>query len=466
MASGKSPGDPVPGARKRREPPTIDLTATEIATPEPEMAKAEAPENEPASVRPSEPAPPEAEGVRFRFAPEEPAAGSDEAAPPPASPPEKPKASAWPPSAASVGIFASGAAAALVVFLLLVWIVGPFRSRDDAAMATNARLAQMEIQLRDLTNRPASPGLDPKQLDVLSGRLAQVESSLSTRLTTAEGAAKTAADNAKAATDAAKAANDAAKTASDAGKVASDTAALANRRIEETAALARDARSQADAAASTASRNNPESARADLEALANRIATVEKNAKAAEAEFAKRVAASPDDRVGRLAVGALSLRSAVERGDPFASELAAVKALGADAKLLAVLEPYVAAGLPSPSSLSRELGKLAPQMQRAAGTTAENSIIEKLQANAERLVRIRPIADVPGDDPATVIGRIEIKTAQNDIAGALAEMRKLPAPVRAPAEDWTRRAEGRNAALESVKSFAATALAALGKAGS
>jgi hypothetical protein len=458
MATGKSPEDPVPGARKRREPPTIDLTATEI--PEPEMAKA--PDTEPTVAQSAEPtAAPEAEGVRFRFAPEEQTTSTEEAAPPPASPPDRPRASAWPPSAASVGIFASGAGAALMVFLLLVWIVGPFRSRDDAAIAmmTNARLAQMEIQLRDLAGRPAPASLDPKQLDALSSRLAQLESSLSTRLATAEGAARSAGDTAKAASDAAK-------TATDTGKAASDTAALANRRIDETAALAREARSQADAAASTASRNNPESARADLEALANRIAAVEKNATAAEAELAKRVAAPPDDRAGRLAVAALSLRGTVERGDPFTTELVAAKALGADPKTLAALEPYAAAGLPSPSSLSRELGKIAPQMQRAAGTTAENGFIEKLQANAERLVRIRPIEDVPGDDPATVIGRIEIKTAQNDIAGALAELRKLPAPVRAPAEDWARRAEGRNAALESAKSFAATALAALGKAGS
>ena len=60
--------------------------------------------------------------------------------------------------------------------------------------------------------------------------------------------------------------------------------------------------------------------------------------------------------------------------------------------------------------------------------------MEKLQAGAERLVRIRPVGDVPGDDPAAMIARIEAKAARNDISGALADLSKLPAAVRAPAE--------------------------------
>jgi hypothetical protein len=421
------------------------------------MTKAETPERPPDSTSsmaspPESPATPdstviadpqiEPETVRFRFAPDDRAAEPDQQAeaPPPPLPPEDDPSDGfeWASSGPSIALVAGSVVASVAVVFLILWIAGPFRDRDEAAMAVNARLAQMESQLRDLAARPAPASFDPKPLEELSARLARIESTLSTRLAAAEIATKSTADN---------------------------LAAL-NRRIDETTALARDARGQADAAATAASRN-PEAARADLEALGDRLAAVERNAKAADAELAKRVAAVGDDRAGRLAIAAVSLRATVERGDPFANELAAVKALAPNANALASLEPYATSGLPPPVALAREWGKLAPLMQRAAGSPpADGGFIEKLQQNAERLVRIRPIADAPGDDPATVIGRIESKTAQNDVAGALAELRKLPPQVRAPAEDWARRAEGRNAALETIKQFTATALAALGKTGS
>jgi hypothetical protein len=39
----------------------------------------------------------------------------------------------------------------------------------------------------------------------------------------------------------------------------------------------------------------------------------------------------------------------------------------------------------------------------------------------------------------------------------------LPAQVRAPAEDWIRKANARNAALTAARQFSTSALAAIGK---
>ena len=69
----------------------------------------------------------------------------------------------------------------------------------------------------------------------------------------------------------------------------------------------------------------------------------------------------------RLAVAAEALRAAVERGAPFQAELAAVKALGADAKATAQLEPFAAQGLTSAAELGRELTALMPALYRATG---------------------------------------------------------------------------------------------------
>jgi hypothetical protein len=93
----------------------------------------------------------------------------------------------------------------------------------------------------------------------------------------------------------------------------------------------------------------------------------------------------------------------------------------------------------------------------------EGGFIDRLQANAERLIRIRPVDEVPGDDPATVVNRIELRAARSDVAGALAELEKLPAAIRAPADDWIKQAEAQRAALEAARRLAGDALIALGK---
>jgi hypothetical protein len=84
-----------------------------------------------------------------------------------------------------------------------------------------------------------------------------------------------------------------------------------------------------------------------------------------------------------------------------------------------------------------------------------------LQANAEKLVRIRPIEEFAGDDPAAIIARIEARAAQADLAGALAELAKLPPGLRAGAQGWIAKTEARNAAVELSRRFAADAVAAL-----
>jgi hypothetical protein len=84
--------------------------------------------------------------------------------------------------------------------------------------------------------------------------------------------------------------------------------------------------------------------------------------------------------------------------------------------------------VPRAAALARELSQLSGPMLNAAGTTPrDGGFIDRLQQNAERLVRIRPINEAPGDDPATVIARAEAKAAHGDLSGAVAEL-KLSQP--------------------------------------
>src|SRR5262249_58190709 len=116
------------------------------------------------------------------------------------------------------------------------------------------------------------------------------------------------------------------------------------------------------------------------------------------------------DGAGRPAVIPTPLSPSVERGDAYASELAPAKALAADANALAPLEPFAATGVPSAASLGNELVTLIPALTQAAGLAPRDAnFLERLQAGAERLVRIRPLDAVPGDDPAALLTRIPIQ---------------------------------------------------------
>ena len=109
---------------------------------------------------------------------------------------------------------------------------------------------------------------------------------------------------------------------------------------------------------------------------------------------------------------AAALDRAVVRGEPFAAELATVKALGA-AAALAPLEPFAASGLPSAGTLARELVALTPALAQAAGgAPRESGWFDRLAANADGILEqiaqeygvstFEVVRNLP-DDHATIV---------------------------------------------------------------
>jgi hypothetical protein len=458
MASGKR-NPTMPGgsaAGRRRRPPTIDLTATEIDAGAPATAAAAAPEQAAAAE------PPKAQ----RAAPDamQPAAGaratsSSSSAPPPEPPPSRRGGHSWLPfDLARTQIVAGlvGAAIVLAVFAVL-WLTGLMTSLNSDSNVPTARLAVLELQIRDLNDRIAMSAVDPKSVDNLRKRLVALEAAasepqspavdaaLATRVTAMESAAKSLA------------------------------AALADfdRRVADSMSAGRDVQKRIDAVAATLSEMQqkiaglraPDIERGDIDRLASRMANLETMLKAMREERAKPAAGRTSDHGVRLALAADALRAAVEGGKPFVSELAAAKPLAADPSRLALLEPYAASGVPNDAALARELIALLPAAKRAPATPQdEGGLLQRLQANAERLVRVRPVSEVSDGEPRALIERIEARAARGDLAGARAEVAKLPAAMRAPVQAWEKNVEARDAAIALSRRFAADALAALGKA--
>jgi hypothetical protein len=191
---------------------------------------------------------------------------------------------------------------------------------------------------------------------------------------------------------------------------------------------------------------------AEVDVVQKRIAALEQTAKA-----------QPADSPARLALSAAALRDAVLSGVPYAAELEEVKALGADEKVLAPLAPLAEKGAPTNAALAQELRALISALIKSSGAQAPTGFLERLEANASKLVRIRPVDAPPGDDASAVLARIEIEAAHAAIDDAIVDLNKLDAATRAPAQEWIRKAQARQAALAAARQFASEATHALGK---
>jgi hypothetical protein len=105
-----------------------------------------------------------------------------------------------------------------------------------------------------------------------------------------------------------------------------------------------------------------------------------------------------------------------------------------------------------------------PALAKASGEQAPGGdFLDRLQANASKLVRIRPVGTPAGDDSSAVLARIEVETAHADIDGALTDLGKLDATTRALARDWIAKAQSRQAAVTAARQFAADTMHALAK---
>jgi hypothetical protein len=439
MADETPPPPGAPGPAERRRPtPTIDLKATEFSSepvaggPEPAASAPRSPEPEAAA-----PMPPKSDARRSASA--------------------LAAAAGWP-------LIGAVLAAVLLTFGI-AWVA--MSGSGGEADATQARIAQLERQVADLTGRVPAQAANSAAAGDLTSRLQRLEAAVAKLPASTAPAADPALGNRIASLELQlKSLGEtlAALRRRSESAAAANAAALGdiNQRLAQQdppGAPSGEASSQAAAVTANA---------AAVAALTERLDALEGGAKSTQtalaAEIAKRTAESQDDHAVRIAVTAAALTAAVERGRPFAAELKAAQSQAADPAALAPLESFAATGVPNQNALVRELTTLEPALLRAAGAVAaEGSFLEKLQANAERMVRIRPIEEVPGDDPAAVIARIQVKAVHGDLPGALAELGNLAANVRAPAQPWIAKAQARAAALAASRGFAADALAALAR---
>jgi hypothetical protein len=211
------------------------------------------------------------------------------------------------------------------------------------------------------------------------------------------------------------------------------------------------------------------SAPLDLTAINERIAAIERAARAQSAELAQENAkenAKPADDVSlRRIVAAALLDVLVRIGDPYPAALTAAKSLATNPDALKPLEGFAAKGVPNANALNRELLTLVPKLSppaQADNATTGSGIVERLQAGASKLVRIER-TDTVGNDRGAVVARATAAALRNELADARRELNTLAPADRAAAQAWLDKCDARDAALAASRSFAAETMASLAK---
>jgi hypothetical protein len=448
--------------RGRRGASTIEPQEGE--TPPESRQDADPPAESVVSAGPDESAPVESAPTASPIEPAPETLAPVEAPPPPPVRERAPRRRLFWPMLGSAVLGAILALAALG-FMWRFNVLEPYKI-DIGGKLLSARLNALEARVRDSRPAPAPAAPAPlaapapantKILDDLAARVAKLEAApagarpagpdptVTNKLNSLEAAIKPL--------DEAVAAND--------------------KRDAELQTTLRDTSSRLDATSKMVSnfideqKQKPTVDKSDLKELDTRIAAIENATKSLAATTAAAGAADKSaDRSLRVAIVALALRNAVERGSPYAPELAALKSLTGNAQALAPLEPFAATGVPSQAALARELAAAIPAISRAAQTgpnPTEGNFLQRLEARASQFVQVRPVGDASGDDPAAIVARLGAEAGRADVTGAVADIGKLPPSAQTPAQPFLAKVQTRDAAIAAAQRVVADALAALGK---
>lgn len=145
-----------------------------------------------------------------------------------------------------------------------------------------------------------------------------------------------------------------------------------------------------------------------------------------------------------LAIAASALKSALDRGAPFATELDTFAAIAPDAPELAALRSYAEKGVPTRATIASEADAAANAMVEAAKPVDQNAgFFQSLVSSAESLVKVRPVGTVEGKGAPETVARMEVAVNQGDYAKALSEYDTLPDAAKAAGADFAGKLKAR-----------------------
>ena len=389
------------------------------------------------------------EEQRERPAPDEPRESERPAA---SEPPQDSRAFGRAPLALSAAV---GAAVGAVVATAAWWILEARSSADPDIVARlesleraprpdlQAALAALDRRVVALEgNIAGAPG--KTVIEAHGQRIAALESTaLSAKVATMDAIRSVAAIAQSARDDAAKALSLASATARGAnGAAGAEPPAAADAALEE-----RLGKVETDLAALA---HRP----VDLGPVAQRLEALEAALGAPKTET--RVPAdtqAPGGDGAGLAVVAQALIDRLRVGAPFPIEEAALERLGADPAKLAILKPMAERGAPAAGAMASDFAKVAPAALAAAAPEPSGGVVDRLLANMSKVVRVTPVGEVGGDDPAALVSQIGAALGRGQVQPAVAAWARLPEPSRRASQEWANEAQSRLAADNAAQAL-------------
>ena len=212
----------------------------------------------------------------------------------------------------------------------------------------------------------------------------------------------------------------------------------------------------------------------DLAPLTSRLDGVESRLPPLEAYFAapksgERVTAvrqngsAAETRAAPVAVIADGVLDALRTGRPFAPEVLALSGLGVDKGVLAPLDAVAETGAATDEALVAGFASVENGIVTAAAPVTTGTMMDRLMANAQSLVKVSRTGAAAGDDAGAVASRIAAALKSGDLTAAQTVWGALPEASRARSAEWADKLRARvaaDAAAHMVRRSAIEALAA------
>lgn len=488
--SGK-PGGSVPPQGAAKRPVTIDLAAEKV-TPKPSAASgaasAKPAEDATSASKPSEDKKPEAAS----------AAGDDKAPKiegddikadvkaDPVKAAAAAKASAPKtvrPVKSGVGVGAVIAASVISSAVVLAGVYGlhlagllstkPNPELSASLAQSEARIAELETQLSDM---PASLSGPQEQM---AGQIADIEAKIVELSKTAPGALvavigrdlkalKASVADLQKATGAgegagieerlAKLEETSAQTAGAAGMNGDEIKGRLDG-VEEDAKSLQEALSTTDDTLKTLA----ESQLAGIQVIESELTEVRERV----GKIENRIGDAKAQEVAALAVAVSSLKTSVDAGRSYQSELAAVKAVLPDDMDLSALEAHAASGVTPLPQLVAEFPSVARAMFTKIVKPEETSdVLGNLLASAKAIVAVRGPGDDNASGPEATLRRMERAVQAGDLESAVTAYEQLPEPSKVAGAEWAERASARVSVDRLTSTATGKVLAILSKSDS
>ncbi len=346
---------------------------------------------------------------------------------------------------------------------------------DAGAPEQLTRLASVEDKLKALAEAGASnPNAGRlEQLAALTGKVADLETSLATQLTALR---KGVSEDVDARIASVTASAEAAKSGTqrvdkDVAGVKSGAVALAeqvsamktdNDRLTATLKMAQDETTalKTEVQALRASTAKPTDVAAAVKPVGEKLSSLEQNVQGLMKAEEEHKASS--ERM-LLSLELQNLKRALDGGQKYSAELTAVQKASGGKFDLAALDKFKETGVPVQADLSRDFRAVATAAIDADSEPESGGVVDKLIAGAKSVIHVRKVDHAPDDKTAeAVVGRMETALKESRLADVVGEAKQLSPKALAVAQPFVDRVNARVSVDNAVGAIEMQLKSALG----